>query len=65
MEETKAQKPKFNFFYIIIGLLTGSKVIKDFDFQTMTFAKPAIDTIYLITFVLMVVLSIKAFTKRS
>ena len=65
MEENNPKKSKFNFFFIVIGLITGSKVIKDFDFQTMTFAKPAIDTIYLITFVLMVVLSIKAFTKRS
>ncbi|MFN8153372.1 MAG: hypothetical protein U0Y08_03685 [Bacteroidia bacterium] len=65
MEENNPKKSKFNFFFIVIGLITGSKVIKDFDFQTMTFAKPAIDTIYLITFVLMVVLSIKAFAKRS
>ena len=65
MEDNNPRKSRFNFFFIVIGLITGSKVIKDFDFQTMTFAKPAIDTIYLITFVLMVVLSIKAFAKRS
>jgi hypothetical protein len=37
-----------SFFFLIIAIVTGSKAIKHFDFQTFRFEKPALDFIYLI-----------------
>lgn len=48
-------KKGFNFFLIIIALVTGNKLFKHFDFQKFTFEKPFIDTVYLIAFIASVV----------
>ncbi|MBS7786187.1 hypothetical protein KIH23_02665 [Flavobacterium sp. CYK-55] len=58
------QKKGTNFFFIVIGLITGSKLLQHFDFQTLSFQKPWIDAIYLITFLVMVVLMIKNLIKK-
>ncbi len=53
-----------NFFFIVTILITGSKLYQHFDFQTLTFKKPWIDAIYLVTFLVMVVLVVKQLLKK-
>lgn len=54
-------KQGLNFFLIIIAIITGSKLIKHFDFQQFTFEKPAQDTLYLIAFAATVFFMIREF----
>ncbi len=54
-----------NFFFIIIAIITGSKLIKHFDFQNLTFEKPALDIIYLIAFVASIFFLIRVFITRN
>jgi hypothetical protein len=56
-------KKGLNFFYIIIAVLTGSRVFKDFDFQNFKFKKPVLDIIYLITFVASIIFIRKDYKK--
>lgn len=58
-------KKGINFFFVLIAIITGSKLYKHFDFQNLNFEKPAIDTIYLIAFVASIIFLIKDFSKRS
>lgn len=60
------QKKKINFIYIIIALMTGVRLLKHFNFETYSFKTPALDAIFLITFILAVYLLIKEYrTGRS
>jgi hypothetical protein len=61
MESKKA----INVFFVIIAIVTGNKLIQHFDFKNFTFEKPAIDTLYLCTFIAVIVLLIKDFIKKS
>ena len=56
-------KKGLNFFFLIIAIITGSKVIKHFDFQNFTFEKPALDALYVIAFVASIVFLIKDYRK--
>ena len=55
------KKNKINFIYVIIALITGSRVLKHFDFETKSFKSPALDAIFLITFILAVYLLLKEY----
>lgn len=55
------KKNKLNIIYIIIALITGSRVLQHFDFETMSFKSPALDVIFFITFILAVYLIIKEY----
>jgi hypothetical protein len=57
-------KKGINFFFAIIAIIIGSKLYKHFDFQNFKFEKPAIDIIYLITFVASIIFLIKDYIKR-
>lgn len=48
MENKKAS----NFFFGIIAIIIGSTLFKHFDFQNLKFEKPALDVVYLITFII-------------
>jgi len=41
-----------NFFSVIIVLIVGGALYKQFDFQNMTFEKPALALIYSIAFII-------------
>ena len=56
-------KKGINFFFLIIAIITGSKLYKHTDFKNLQFQKPAIDTIYLLAFAASVILLIKDFVK--
>lgn len=57
-------KKGLNFFFIIIAIITGSKVFKHFDFQNLKFEKPVLDIIYLITFVASIIFLTKDYKNR-
>lgn len=56
-------KKGINFFFLIIAIITGSKLYQHTDFKNLQFQKPAIDTIYLLAFAASVILLIKDFVK--
>jgi predicted ferric reductase len=58
-------KKGINFFFIIIAIVTASKLIKHFDFQNFKFNHLAIDIIYLIAFLASVFFLIKDLVKRK
>jgi hypothetical protein len=53
-----------SFIFIIVALILGSALYKHFDFQNLKFEKPALDTVYLITFVVSIYFIIKNFMNR-
>jgi hypothetical protein len=57
-------KKGLNFFFVIIAIITGSKVFKHFDFQNLKFEKPVLDIIYLITFLATITFLINDFLKQ-
>jgi len=48
-----------NFFSIVMILILGGALIQEFDFENLTFEKPALALIYLIAFILSVGFMIK------
>lgn len=48
-----------SFILIIISVIIGVALYKQFDFQNYTFEKPALSVVYLITFVVCVSIIIK------
>jgi len=57
-------KKGLNFFFAIIAIIVGTKLYSHFDFQTSTFEKPAIDTLYGVTLALSIFVLIKDFIKK-
>ncbi len=41
-----------NFFTVVIAIILGAAIYKQFDFQTLTFEKPALAIIYIIAFIM-------------
>ncbi|NHM07988.1 hypothetical protein G4D82_14075 [Flavobacterium sp. CYK-4] len=58
-------KKGLNFFFLIIAIITGSKLVHHFDFQNFSFQKPAIDTIYLVAFLASIFFLIREFRNRN
>ena len=54
-------KIKFNFFSVVIALIIGGTMYKQFDFQSFSFEKPALAIVYLIVFIF----SIASMVKKS
>lgn len=48
-----------NFFSIVIALIVGGALLREFDFQDMTFENPALAVVYSIAFILSVGFMIK------
>ena len=48
-----------NFVSVVIAIILGAAIYKQFDFQTMTFEKPALAIIYIIAFILSIGFMIK------
>ena len=53
------------FFFVTIGLIVGSALIKKFDFQTLTFEKPALAVVYMLTLAFCIYGIIKSYKKSS
>ena len=57
------KKKGVNFIFIIISFILGMRLFKDFDFETASFKKPALDIIFLITFIVSIYFIIKDYKK--
>lgn len=60
MDNKKGQ----GFFFLIIALILGVTLFKQFDFQNFKFEKPLLDTVYLLTFIVAVYFYIKSYKKK-
>ncbi len=58
-------KKGLNFFFLIIAIILGSTLWKQFDFNTLKFQQPALAIIYIIVFVASVYFLIKDLTSRT
>ena len=54
----------FNIIFLIIAFPIGLALSKDIDFNTFSFRKPALDTLYLIVFIVCIFLTFKKKKKR-
>ncbi|CAM3614093.1 MULTISPECIES: hypothetical protein [Flavobacterium] len=61
--ENKNNVPVFTFS--IVAIILGVVLYKQFDFNTLTFEKPALAIVYIIVFVFSIFVLIKNFTKRA
>ncbi len=48
-----------NFFFVIVALILGGALLKQFDFQNLTFEKPALAVLYIFVFIISIGLMIK------
>lgn len=55
----------FNIIFAIIAFPIGLALLKDTDFNNFTFRKPALDTLYLIVFVVCIFLTFKKKKKTT
>ncbi len=60
MENKKA----LNFYFVIIAIIIGSAVFKQFDFENLKFEKPALAIVYIVTFVFSIYFLIKNYKNR-
>ena len=44
-------KKGLNFWMIVIAFILGIAIFKHFDFETFSFDKPALDTVYFVAFI--------------
>ncbi len=58
-------KKSSSFVLIIVALIVGVALFKQFDFQTLTCEKPALGLVYLITLIVCVSIIIKNAIKNS
>ena len=61
--ENKNNVPVFTFS--IVAIILGVVLYKQFDFNTLTFEKPALAIVYIIVFVFSIFVLIKNYKKRS
>jgi len=48
-----------NFFFVIIAIILGVALFKQFDFQNLKFEKPALAVVYIIVFIICIGFMIK------
>ena len=48
-----------NFFFVIVTLILGGALLRQFDFQNLTIEKPALAVVYIIVFIISIGLMIK------
>ncbi len=53
-----------NFFFVIIAIILGGALTKQFDFQNSKFEKPALAVVYIIVFIICIVFMIKKSKKK-
>jgi len=54
-----------NFFLIVIALILGQGIYKQFDFENLKFENPALSIIYIIVFVFSIYFLVKKDKKHS
>lgn len=53
-----------NIFTIIMAVIIGGGIVKLFDFQSLTFEKPALAVVYIIAFILSIGFMVKKSKKK-
>ena len=59
------KKKGMNYFFLMIAIILGSALWKQFDFDTLKFENPALATLYIIVFVPSIYFMIKGFINQS
>jgi len=54
-----------NFFSIVVMLILGGALIREFDFESLSFENPALAIVYLIAFILSIGFMIKKPRKKQ
>jgi hypothetical protein len=57
-------KKGINFFFLIITIILGGTLFKQFDFKNLKFEKPALAIVYIITFIACIFFLIKDYRNR-
>ena len=57
-------KKGMNYAFLIIAIILGGALWKQFDFDTFKFEKPALATLYIIVFITSIYFIIKGFINR-
>ena len=57
-------KNSVNPFFVIIAVIIGGAMYKQFDFENLTFEKPALAIVYIVTLVTTIYFLIKGYKKR-
>ncbi len=58
-------KKGINFMWIVIAFILGSTLLKHFNFETLKFKMPALDIVFLITFIMTIYFIIKDYKNRT
>lgn len=58
-------KKEINFFLLVIAIILGSVLWKQFNFNTFKFEKPALAALYLIVFVASIYFMVKGYKNRT
>lgn len=53
-----------NFFLVIIAIILGQALFEQFDFENLTFEKPALAIVYIIVFVFSIYFLVKDYKNR-
>ena len=57
-------KKSINVIFLIIAIILGTTLFKHFNFKTFSFKKPALDVVFLITFIVSIYLLMKDYNKQ-
>lgn len=57
-------KKNINWFVALVAIMLGWTLFKQFDFQNLTFEKPALAGLYMLVFVTSIYLLIRDYRKR-
>ena len=57
-------KVKLNCFFVIIAIIVGAALYNQFDFENLTFEKPALAVVYIIVIVMSIGFMIKKSKKK-
>ncbi|ETZ21974.1 hypothetical protein [Pedobacter sp. V48] len=60
-----SNKKGISFLFLIIAIILGWTIFKQFDFKNLKFEKPALAVVYLITFIMSVYFLVKNVKKEE
>lgn len=58
-------KNEYSFPLIIIAVVLGGTIFKEFDFKNLTFEKPSLAVVYILTLLMTIILSLKKIKQKQ
>jgi hypothetical protein len=58
-------KKSLNFVFLIVAIIVGLALFKQFDFESLKFRQPGLAVVYLITFAFSIYILVKDFRKKN